>query len=120
MLTSSSSSIPAPSSLSSSTSPSLEATLDELTHLAASEKAIQARRQILLDELDQLVETGQADEQIVWNDFKITRRIRKSYAYPEHITEQREAIKAAERLSVALGEATLTTTSFWEVRQPKP
>jgi hypothetical protein len=66
------------------------------------------------------VETGQADEQIVWNDYKITRRIRKSYAYPEHITEQREAIKAAERLSVALGEATLTTTSFWEVRQPKP
>ena len=66
------------------------------------------------------METGQADEQIVWNDYKITRRIRKSYAYPEHITEQREAIKAAERLSVALGEATLTTTSFWEVRQPKP
>jgi hypothetical protein len=66
------------------------------------------------------VETGQADEQIVWNDYKITRRIRKSYAYPEHIAEQREAIKAAERLSVALGEATLTTTNFWEVRQPKP
>ena len=66
------------------------------------------------------METGQADEQIVWNDYKISRRIRKSYAYPDYIAEQREAVKAAERLSVALGEATLTTTSFWEVRQPKP
>jgi hypothetical protein len=101
------------SSLSSSTSPSLDATLNELTHLAASEKAIQARRQILLDALDQLVEAGEADEQIVWNDYKISRRTKQTYAYPEHI-------KAAQRLSVALGEATLTTSTFWVVRHPKP
>ncbi len=62
------------------------------------------------------MEAGEADEQIVWSDYKISRRIRKSYTYPEHITQQREALKASERLSVALGEATLKTTSFWEVR----
>lgn len=53
---------------------------------------------------------------MAWNDCKITRRIRKSYVYPDHITEQREALKASERLSVALGEATLKTSTFWEVR----
>ncbi len=108
------------SSLSSSTSLSLDETLDELTTIAASEKNLKARRQKLLDSLDQLVEAGEAEEQMAWNDFKITRRIKQSYTYPEHITEQREAVKAAERLSVALGEATLTTSSFWEVRHPKP
>ena len=108
------------SSLSSFTWPSLEATLNELTTLAASEKAIQARRQELLDVLDQLVETGEAEEQMAWNDFKITRRTKQTYTYPEHITEQREAVKAAERLSVALGEATLNTSTFWVVRHPKP
>lgn len=100
--------------------PSPEAILDELTELTAREKAIQARRTELLEALDLMVESGEADEEMVWNDYKITRRTRKSYTYPEHLTEQREALKAAERLSVALGEATLKLTTFWEVRQPKP
>lgn len=105
------------SSPASSTSLSLDATLDELTTIAASEKTLQARKQELLDSLDQLVETGQAEEQMAWNDYKITRRVRKSYDYPEQIIQQREALKASERLSVALGEAALKTSSFWEVRR---
>ena len=100
-------------------SPSPEALLEELTDLAIREKALQARRQEILDALDLLVEAGEAAEEMVWNDFKITRRTRKSYAYPEHISDQRDQLKAAERLSVALGEATLKLTSFWEVRAPK-
>lgn len=102
-----------------SSSLSLEATLDELTELAQHEKALQARRQELLDALDQLVEAGEAEEQMEWNDFKISRRIRTSYTYPEHISDQREQLKAAEKLAIALGEAEVKRSSFWEVRQPK-
>lgn len=104
------------SSPASSTSLSLDAILDELTAIAASEKTLQARRQELLDALDQLVEAGEAEEQMAWNDCSISRRIKKSYTYPGHITQQREALKASERLSVALGEATLKTSTFWVVR----
>jgi hypothetical protein len=107
---------PVLSSQPSSTPPSLEPLLEELTNLAISEKAIQARRQELLDILDQLVEAGEAEEQLLWNDCKITRRSRKSYTYPAHILEQREQLKASERLSLALGEASVTIKHFWEVR----
>ena len=100
--------------------PSPDALLEELTQLSRDEKALQARRQEILDALDLLVESGEASEEMVWNDFKITRRTRKSYTYPDHISDQREQLKAAEKLSVALGEATLKLTSFWEVRAPKP
>jgi len=62
------------------------------------------------------VEAGQADDQLTWNDCKITRRSRKSYTYPQHILEQREQLKASERLSLALGEASVTIKHFWEVR----
>ena len=116
MAISSASSGPASSSLLSSTQPSLDPLLEELTSLARREKEIQARRQELLDLLDQLVEAGEADEQMVWNDFKISRRSRKSYTYPPHILEQREQLKASERLSLALGEASVTIKHFWEIR----
>ena len=116
MATSSPSSGPAPSSLLSSTQPSLEVLLEELTAIAQREKKDQARRQELLDLLDPMVEAGQAEEQMVWNDFKISRRSRKSVTYPPHILEQREQLKASERLSLALGEATVTIKHFWEIR----
>ena len=99
---------------------SLDTILEELTSLARDAKALEARRQTLLDALDQLVEDGTAEQQLSWNDFTITRRTRNSYTYPADILKQREALKEAERISVALGEATLKTTTFWEVRQPKP
>lgn len=62
------------------------------------------------------MEAGEAEEQLAWNDCKITRRSRKSYTYPAHILEQREQLKASERLSLALGEATVSIKHFWEVR----
>lgn len=119
-VTASSSSGPSDSFVRWFESPSPDALLDELTDITIREKALQARRQEIVDSLDLLVEAGEAAEEMVWNDFKVTRRIRKSYTYPEHITEQRDQLKAAEKLSVALGEATLKLTSFWEVRAPKP
>ncbi len=119
MATSSASSGLASSSLHSSTALSLDATLEELTHLARREKEIQARRQELLDHLDQLVEAGEAEESLSWNDCKITRRSRKSYTYPPHILEQREQLKASERLSLALGEATVKLTTYWTISEAR-
>ncbi len=100
------------------TLPSLEDTLNELTALARSEKTLQARRQELLDLLDQLVEAGEAEEKMEWNDYKINRRSKKSYTYPDAILEQRELLKSAERLSVAMGEAEIKINTYWEVRLP--
>lgn len=108
---------PADSSHFSFTLPSLDATLDELTELARREKELQARRQELLDALDLLVEAGEAEEQLAWNDCKISRRTRKTYIYPDHILQQREQLKASERLSVAMGEAEITIRHYWEVRE---
>ena len=116
MATSSLSSGPAPSSLLSSTPPSLDAKLERLIELKKLAKAIDAEIQSISDDLDQLVEAGEAEEQMVWNDCKITRRSRKSYTYPAHILEQREQLKASERLSLALGEASVTIKHFWEIR----
>lgn len=99
---------------------SLDAILEELTVIATSAKALEARRQTLLDALDQLVETGEADEQLSWNDYTITRRVRTSYTYPPSIIQQREQLKAAEKIAVALGDAETKLTTFWEVRVPKP
>jgi len=113
-----SSSLPVVSSPSLSTLPSPDAILDELTHLAIREKEIQARRQALLDLLDQLVEAGEAEEKMEWNDFKINRRSKKSYTYPDFILQQREQLKSAERLSVAMGEAEIKVSTYWEVRLP--
>lgn len=107
---------PAVSSPSSYTSPSLEETLETIVRIKRAKRALESEEQEALDRLDQLVEAGEAEEQIVWNDYKITRRTRKSYAYPEHIEEQRQELKAAEQLSLALGEATVTIKQFWDVR----
>jgi hypothetical protein len=104
------------SSLLSSSLPSLDAKLDRLVLLKQLVKEHQAEIDAINDDLDQLVESGEAETEIVWNDHKITRRSLKSYTYPGHILEQREQLKASERLSVALGEAQVTLKYFWEVR----
>ena len=66
-----------------------------------------------------MVEEGEAEEQMVWNDCKIRRRCRKSYTYPAHILELREQLKASERLSLALGEATVKLTTYWTISEAR-
>lgn len=100
----------------SSSLPSLDAKLERYVQLKRYAKEIEAELQEIADQLDQLVEAGEAEEQMEWDDCKITRRSRKSFIYPEHIVEQRQQLKAAEQLSVALGEAEVTIKHFWEVR----
>ncbi len=100
---------------------SLEVILDDLTEARACKIAAQDREERCLDELAALVEAGLLDlkEPLSWNDWTISQRSRKSYCYPDHISEQREALKAAEKLTIALGEAEVVVTSFFEIRQPK-
>lgn len=109
----------ASSSQLSSTALSLDAKLERLIELKKLVKAADEEMQIISDDLDRMVEEGQAEEQMVWNDYKITRRTRKSYSYPQHILQQREELKASERLSVALGEATLKTTTYYTVSEAR-
>lgn len=105
------------SSQPSYTLPSLEQTLNQLTAVDAQIRALHQDREKCLDALDQLVEAGQAENKLAWNDYTINRRIKKSYDYPDYITTQRDSLKAAEQLSVALGEATLKETTYWVVRK---
>lgn len=67
-----------------------------------------------------MVENDNADIKLTWNDFSISRKHRKSYTYPDYIQTQREELKAAEKLAIALGEAETKISTFWEVRLPKP
>jgi hypothetical protein len=110
----------ASSSQPSSTPPSLEPLLEELTALVARErhceaeiKTIKARRAEIALVLDQMVEAGELESKFTWNDCKITRYTVESIAYPDHILEQRQQLKASERLSVALGEASVTKKFSW-------
>lgn len=119
MVNSSASSGLASSSLLSSTALSLDAKLDRLVELKKLVKAADSEIQVIADDLARMVEEGQAEEEMVWNDYKITYRTRKSYTYPDHILEQREQLKASERLSVALGEATLKTTTYLTVSETR-
>lgn len=111
-----------PSSLPSSSTSNLPSLDELLERITGAKEAIKHLTQNLdrdLDLLAQMVEAGEAEPTQFWNDYTITQRIRKSYDYPDYIQAQREQLKASERLSVALGEATLKTTTFWEVRLPK-
>lgn len=99
--------------------PSLDVILEELTVIARETKALEHRRQCLLDALDQLVESGEAESALTWNDYKITRRSRNAYTFPDYINDQANALKQAKEVAVALGEAKITTSNFWEVRAPK-
>lgn len=95
---------------------SLDQTLETIVQIKREEKALESKKQQAFDRLAALVEAGEAEEQIVWNDYKISRRIRKTYTFPDYIEEQRRQFKAAEQLSLAMGEATVTITRFFDVR----
>lgn len=104
--------------------PSLDGLLEELTQLSADEKRLKARREEILDLLDQLVQEGEAEEQITWNDYKITRRQRISWVYSEAVTNLKQdldrQLKQAQEIDQFNGDAVRNVTTYWEVRQPRP
>ena len=98
--------------------PTLEDTLERVTAAKAAIKDWEAALQAALADLDALVDAGEVnpDEPLLWNDYKLTSTTRKSYAYPDYITQQQTALKAAQELAVALGEVETKLTTFWTIR----
>ena len=98
--------------------PTLDDTLERITIAKAAIKDWEASLQAALADLDTLVDAGEVnpDEPLLWNDFKLTSASRKSYTYPEHIIQQQTALKAAQELAVALGEAETKLTTYWTIR----
>jgi hypothetical protein len=101
-----------------SSSPTLDDTLERITTAKAAIKEWESTLQQALTDLDSLVDAGEVnpDEPLTWNDFKLTSATRKSYTYPEHIQQQQAALKQAQELAVALGEAEAKLTTYWTIR----
>jgi hypothetical protein len=103
-------------------SPSSSPTLDDVLERISLAKTIAKEGERILKEaladLDTLVDAGEVDpkEPLLWDDLKISSSSRKSYVYPDHILQQQTALKAAQELAVALGEAETKLTTFWTVR----
>ena len=103
-------------------SPSSSPTLDDVLERISLAKTIAKEGERILKEaladLDTLVDANEVDpkEPLLWDDLKISSSSRKSYVYPDHILQQQTALKAAQELAVALGEAETKLTTFWTVR----
>ena len=98
--------------------PTLDDTLERITAAKAAIKDWEAALQAALADLDALVDAAEVnpDEPLLWNDYKLSITTRKSYAYPDYITQQQTALKAAQELAVALGEVETKLTTFWTIR----
>ena len=98
--------------------PTLDDTLERITAAKLAIKSWESSLQEALADLDALVDAGEVnpDEPITYNDFKLTSSTRKSYTYPQHIQDQQAALKSAQELAVALGEAETKLTTFWTIR----
>jgi hypothetical protein len=97
---------------------SLDDILERITIAKEAVKAWETTLKAALADLDSLVDAGviNPDEPLIWNDYKLTSASRKSYTYPEHIIQQQTALKAAQELAVALGEAETKLTTYWTIR----
>lgn len=98
--------------------PTLDETLERITTAKAAIKQWEATLAEALSDLDALVDAGEVNptEPLCWNDFKLTSSTRKSYVYPEHILDQQAALKSAQELAIALGEAETKLSTFWTIR----
>jgi hypothetical protein len=96
----------------------LDALLDRVTALKAEQKAIEAALAPLLEQLSGALEAGDLDANFSHNDCSFcwsTGRI--SYAYPEPLQQQEQALKQAQRLAVASGTATQKQgKAFWTIK----
>lgn len=92
--------------------------LERITHAKAQIAHFQGILEQYLDTLDQMVQDHQIDSDITYNDWHIYRQPgRKTYTYPDSITEQERDLKQSKELAVALGDATVKLGSpFWTIK----
>ena len=96
----------------------LDALLDRITVLKLQQKSIEAELSPLLEQLSGALETGDLDANFSHKDcgFSWTAG-RTSYVYPEHLVQQEQALKQAQRLAIAGGTATAKHgKAFWTIK----
>ena len=96
----------------------LDALLDRITVLKVQQKSIEAELSPLLEQLSGALETGELDAVFSHNGCSFSWSAgRTSYAYPEPLVQQEQALKEAQRLAVATGAATEKHgKAFWTIK----
>ena len=96
----------------------LDALLDRITLLKAQQKSIEAELSPLLEQLSGALEAGELDASFSHNGCSFCWSVgRTSYAYPEPLQQQEQALKEAQRLAVVTGAATEKHgKAFWTIK----
>ena len=96
----------------------LDALLDRITVLKLQQKSIDAELSPLLEQLSGALEAGELDASFSHNGCSFCWSAgRTSYAYPEPLQQQEQALKEAQRLAVATGAATEKQgKAFWTIK----
>jgi len=96
----------------------LDALLDRITVLKAQQKTLEAELTPLLEQLTSALDAGELDATFAHNDCSFSWSAgRISYAYPEPLQQQEQALKEAQRLAVASGSATVKHgKAFWTIK----
>jgi hypothetical protein len=96
----------------------LDALLDRITVLKLQQKALEAEISPLLEQLSGALEAGELDASFSHNGCSFCWSAgRTSYAYPELLQQQEQALKEAQRLAVATGAATEKHgKAFWTIK----
>ncbi|MCP9859800.1 MULTISPECIES: hypothetical protein [unclassified Cyanobium] len=96
----------------------LDALLDRITVLKLQLKAIEAELSPLLEQLSGALEAGELDASFSHNGCSFCWSAgRTSYAYPEPLQQQEQALKEAQRLAVATGAAMEKHgKAFWTIK----
>ena len=96
----------------------LDALLERITVLKLQQKAIEAELSPLLEQLSGALEAGELDASFSHNGCSFCWSAgRTSYAYPESLQQQEQALKEAQRLAVATGAATEKQgKAFWTIK----
>ena len=96
----------------------LDALLDRIAVLKLQQKSIDAELSPLLEQLSGALEAGELDASFSHNGCSFCWSAgRTSYAYPEPLQQQEQALKEAQRLAVATGAATEKHgKAFWTIK----
>jgi len=96
----------------------LDALLDRITVLKLQQKATEAELCPLLEQLSGALEAGELDASFSHNGCSFCWSAgRTSYAYPEPLQQQEQALKEAQRLAVATGAAREKHgKAFWTIK----
>ena len=96
----------------------LDALLDRITVFKLQQKSIEAELSPLLEQLSDALETGDLDAVFSHNGCSFFWSAgRTSYAYPEPLQQQEQALKEAQQLAVATGAATEKQgKAFWTIK----